>query len=310
MENRTGLIADIQHYSLQDGPGIRTTVFVKGCPLRCRWCHNPEMVNPGKEVWYTPAKCTICGKCIEVCPAHAIKGYKDGREIDRNACIARTGCLKCVEVCPNRAMSAIGHEKTVEDAVEEVRKDAVFYRHGGGGACISGGEPSLQTDFTAEFLKECQDHGIYTSIETCGYASWDKLSQVAQYADLILYDIKHMDSIKHKEGTGVSNELILENLKKLAKMGKKIRIRVPVIPGYNDSEDNLKKTAEFMVSNNLKYIDILPYHSFGEGKYERLCNKYDYAGKQAPSDEEMEKRKALLESYGLQVTIGGIDIEP
>src|SRR4030042_475211 len=189
MENRTGLIADIQRYSLQDGPGIRTTVFVKGCPLGCRWCHNPEMINPSREVWYNEARCTLCGKCIEVCPAQAIKGYKDEREIDRDACIARTGCLKCVEVCPNGAMSAVGQEMTVEDAVKEVRKDEVFYRHGGGGASISGGEPLLQADFTVEFLKECQGHLLHTALDTCGYASWDTVSQVAQSADLILLDI-------------------------------------------------------------------------------------------------------------------------
>ena len=310
MEKRTGLVADIQHYSLQDGPGIRTTVFVKGCPLSCRWCHNPEMINPGKEVWYDAAKCTQCGKCIEVCPAQALKGYKDEREIDRDACIARTGCRKCVEVCPSRAMSAVGQEMAVEDAVKEVRGDEVFYRHSGGGACISGGEPSLQADFASEFLKECQDHAVHTAIETCGYASWDRLRQVAQYADLILYDIKHMDPTKHREETGVSNELVLENVKKLVNMGKKIRIRVPVIPGYNDSEDHFKKIAEFMVSNNLENIDLLPYHSYAEAKYKRLCTKYEYAGMEAPSDEEMEKRKVLLESYGLQVNIGGVDIEP
>jgi pyruvate formate lyase activating enzyme len=310
---KTGLIAEIQHYSLQDGPGIRTTVFLKGCPLRCLWCHNPEMVNPSKEVWYTTQLCTNCGRCIAVCPARAIKGYQDDRVIDRNACIANTGCRKCVESCPNNAMAVVGTEMTVEAVAKDVQKDAIFYMRSGGGTCISGGEPSLQADFAADFLKECQDHALRTSIETCSYAHWDTLSKVAQYADTILADIKHMDPVKHKEGTGVSNELILKNIAELAKMankmGKMMRIRLPLIPGYNDSEDNLRKTAEFMVANHLKYIDLLAYHSFAENKYKKLGKKFTTTGVKEPSTEDMTKHKTLFETYGLEVNIGGVDIK-
>lgn len=268
------------------------------------------MVNPDKEVWYNAANCTRCGRCIEICPTKAIQGYQDERVIDRDACIARTGCRKCVEVCPNAAMAVVGKEMAVGDVVKEVQEDEVFYHRSGGGTCISGGEPSLQEDFAAEFLKECQGHALNTSIETCGYASWDTLSKVAQYADLMLVDIKHMDPVKHKEGTGVSNEIILENITKLAKMGVSIRIRLPLIPGYNDSEDNLKKTAEFMVANNLKYIDLLPYHSFAENKYKKLGKKFETAGIKEPSMEEMAKVKAFFESYGLEANIGAQDIKP
>lgn len=310
MDQKPGLVVEVQHYSIQDGPGIRTTVFLKGCPLHCLWCHNPEMINPKKEVWYNERTCTLCGRCVEVCPEGAIKGYKDERVIDRKVCLASTGCRICVEVCPTAALAIVGKQITVEDAVKEVREDAMFYQRTGGGTCISGGEPTLQADFTVEFLKKCQEHFIDTSLETCGYASWDVLSEMVQYADLMLMDIKHMDPVKHKEGTGVSNEMILENIAKLAKMGKKIRIRLPLIPGFNDSEENLRKTAEFMLANNLEYIDLLAFHSTGEYKYRKLGKDYHCAAIKEPTAEEMTKHQALFESYGIGGTIGGSDIEP
>ena len=306
MESQTGLIADIQRCSLQDGPGIRTTVFVKGCPLQCRWCHNPEMINPCNEVWcnevwYNAVRCTSCGECIEVCSVSAIKGYKEEREIDRDAC---TSCMECVEVCPNHAMSAVGREITIEDALKEIQKDVAFYRHDGGGATISGGELALQSNFTTELLKECQTHLIHTTLDTCGYVNWDTLSQIAKHADLILFDIKHMDPVRHKLETGVSNKLILGNVKRLASVAD-VRIRVPVIPGFNDSEDEFREIAEFMVSNNLNHIDLLPYHAYAEGKYKRLGKKYEFAGTQSPTEEHMQNLKTMFESYGLEVTIGG-----
>lgn len=309
VNQKSGLVADIQHYSLQDGPGIRTTVFMKGCPLRCLWCHNPEMLNPIKEVWYNERICTLCGRCIEACPTKAIKGYKAERVIDRTACLAGTGCRKCVEVCPTAALDIVGKKIKVEDAVKEVQEDAAFYRRSGGGTCISGGEPLMQADFAVEFLKRCQDHFIDTAIETCAHAGWDLLSKAAHYADLILIDIKHMNSVKHKEGTGVSNEIILENIARLAKMGKKIRVRLPLIPGFNDSEENLRETAEFMVANNLKYIDLLPFHSTGGYKYDKLGQEYKYYATREPSAEEMAKHMELFKSYGIGGTIGGTDIE-
>ena len=310
MNQKPGVVAEIQHYSIQDGPGIRTTVFLKGCPLHCLWCHNPEMINPKMEVWYNERACTLCGKCVEACPTHAIEGYLNDRVIDRQVCLASTGCEKCVEVCPAAAMEIVGKLMTVEEVVKEVRQDVMFYQRTGGGTCISGGDPTLQADFTIEFLKQCQDEFIDTAVETCGYANWDVLSEIAGFSDLLLMDIKHMDPVRHKQGTGVSNELILENIARLAKMGKKIRIRLPLIPGFNDSEENLRETAEFMVANNLKHIDLLAFHLAGEYKYRQLGKEYACAFVKEPSAEEMTKHKALFESYGIESTLGGSDVEP
>jgi pyruvate formate lyase activating enzyme len=310
VNQKQGLIAEIQHYCIQDGPGIRTTVFMKGCPLHCVWCHNPEMIHPKKEVWYNARTCTLCGKCVEDCPTRAIEGYLDNRVIDRVVCLASTGCRACVDVCPAGAMEIVGRQVTVDEAVKEVREDALFYQRTGGGTCISGGDPALQAEFTIEFLKQCQDHYIDTAVETSCFATWDVMSEIAQYTDLFLIDIKHMDPTRHKEGTGVSNERILDNIVKLAKMGKKIRIRLPMIPGFNDSEENLRKTAEFMLANNLKYIDLLAFHLTGEYKYRKLGRSYECAEIKEPTAEEMAAHQALFASYGIGGTIGGSDIEP
>jgi pyruvate formate lyase activating enzyme len=297
-----GLIADIQTYSVNDGPGIRTTIFLKGCPLKCNWCHNPEMINVYNEVWYKGVLCSSCGKCIDVCPESAIKEYKDDRVIDRDAC---TACMKCVEVCPSNAMCGIGWLVNVEDALKEIQKSEVFYRRGGGGVTISGGEPLLQPRFTTEFLKECQKRLIHTALDTCGYAPWGTLSEVAKYADLILFDIKHVDPMKHEQGTHVSNELILENLKKLVKATRSIRIRIPIVPKFNDSEDDMRGIAELVTLNNLREVDLLPYHTYAEAKYKMLGRKYELAGTQPPADDQMQRFRAILQGYGLTVSIGG-----
>ena len=273
MQELAGLTANIQHYAVNDGPGIRTTVFMKGCPLRCKWCHNPEMIDPHLGIWYRQMLCTSCSKCIEVCSESAIEGFGDERVIDRNACNL---CMKCVEVCPNHAMAAVGEQITVENALKEIRKDEIFYRRNNGGATLSGGEPLLQAHFVTELLKQCQDHLVHTVLDTCGYSSWDTMSKAVEYADLILFDIKHMDAAKHKWGTGVSNELILENARRLAKTNE-MWVRVPIIPGFNDTEGELRDIAEFMLFNSLHNVDLLPYHTYAEGKYKMLGRQYELA---------------------------------
>lgn len=302
-EKPLGLVVNIQRYSLNDGPGTRTTVFLKGCPLRCRWCHNVEMISLHNEVWYSPMQCTSCGKCIEICPESAIQGYKDKRLIDRDVCIGEV-CFRCVEVCPNRAMNVIANWMTVDDVVKEVQKDAVFYRYGGGGCTVSGGEPLVQYQFICEVLKECKNRGIHTALDTCGYGRWDILSEVSKYSDLILFDIKHMNSAKHQWGTGVSNELILENARRLSRVAK-LRIRVPVIPEFNDSNEELREIAHFAKLNGIEDVDLLPYHLFASAKYKMYLTKFEFADAKPPNEELMQEVKAMFEGCGLQATIGG-----
>jgi len=234
----------------------------------------------------------------------------EDRVIDRLVCLAASDCEICSGVCPHAAMEIVGKQMTVEEVFNEVREDAIFYQRTGGGICLSGGDPTLQADFTIEFLRRCHEEFIDTAVETCSYASWEVLSEIARYTDLLLLDIKQMDPKKHKEGTGVSNERILENIAKLAGMGKKIRIRFPLIPGFNDSEENLRGMGEFMVANNLRHIDILPFHLTGEYKYRRLGKEFPCALVKEPTSAEMAKHKAFFESYGISSTIGGTDIEP
>jgi len=297
-----GLVANIQRYSVNDGPGTRTTVFMKGCPLRCKWCHNVEMIGTRNEVWYSSALCTCCGNCIEICTGFAIKGYKEERVIDRNACTAES-CFKCIEVCHNHALTAVAKEMTIEDVLKEVKKDEIFYWRDGGGVSISGGEPLMQPQFVAELIRECQNNLLHTTLDTCGYASWYFLSKIAKRADLILFDIKHINSTKHVWGTGVSNKLILQNATKLVKLAK-IRIRVPVIPGFNDSEEEVTEIAKFIKSIGLEDVDLLPYHSYAGGKYTMYMKEYEFAKILPPSEEQMLDFKAMFEGYGLKVTIG------
>lgn len=302
--NKTfGLIADIQRYSVNDGPGTRTAVFFKGCPLRCEWCHNVEMISTSNEVWYDSALCTSCGKCIEICPESAIKKYGDERTINRRACKGEN-CLKCVEVCPTQAMTLIAQSLTIEEILEEVQKDQIFYWRDGGGITVSGGEPLAQPYFIRELLKECQNHAIHTVLDTCGFANWDLISKIAKYVDLTLFDIKHINVVKHKMATGVSNELILANARKLAKIAK-MRIRVPVIPTFNDSLQEMKEIAEFIKSVNLDNVDLLPYHSYAERKYKMYMMKYKFAHVEPPSEKHMHDIKAVFDRYELRATIGG-----
>jgi pyruvate formate lyase activating enzyme len=302
-EEIRGLVANIQDCSVNDGPGTRTTVFLQGCPLKCRWCHNVEMTSARNEVWYSPILCTQCSKCIEVCPVSAIKGYKDEREIDRTACTGGD-CLKCVEVCPTHAMKAVARWMGTQEVLKEIQKHEIFYWRDGGGATLSGGEPSLQPRFTTDLLRQCQQHSVHTCLETCAYTGWDILSEITRYVDIVLLDIKHMNSSQHKWGTGVPNELILENAKKLARVAH-LRIRIPVIPGFNASEEDLRDIAEFVRSNGVKEVDLLPYHSYADGKYKMYLKKYEFAQTQPPGENQMQSYKAMFEGYGLQVTIGG-----
>ncbi len=299
-----GLIFDIKRYAIHDGPGIRTTVFFKGCPLRCPWCHNPEGQESAPEIMVKSARCAKdCQECISHCPQNAIS--KDGGVIlvDPSKC---DFCAKCRKVCVYEAIDIIGREVYVQDVVAEMEKDRIFFDESGGGISLSGGEPLMQPEFLETLLKEFKKKKIRTTVDTCGYAPFEDLDRIRESVDLFLYDIKIMDDRKHKEHTGMSNQLIIENLKKLSKKGANIAIRIPIIPGINDDEENIQSITKFLLSlNNIKRINLLPFHRGGIEKYKRLGKKIKARTIQPPSSEKIEKVKKMLEDSGFLVRTGG-----
>jgi pyruvate formate lyase activating enzyme len=299
-----GVVFNLQHYSIHDGPGIRTTVFLKGCPLKCLWCQNPESQDPDPLLFFTAEKCTGCGTCAEVCPNGAIRLIDGKSKTDRERC---TWCGKCVSVCPSEARSIIGREMTAEEVFEDLKTDDIFYRNSGGGVTLSGGDPVFQPDFSIAILKLCRSAGIHTALETCGFLEWGRLKNILKQTDLVLYDIKHMDSTRHKAYTGAANELILENAEKIHRDLKlPVFPRVPLVPGYNDSLENLKRTAEFIATklDGDNMVHILPYHPLGETKYLRMERKIT-ASVTLPSDRQLETARQIFESAGLSAVIGG-----
>lgn len=272
-----GLVYNIQRYSVHDGPGIRTIVFLKGCPLRCQWCANPEAQDPKRQIGYNSSKCIgfECLLCQRVCQNKAVFYPGSGAvELQFDRCIQ---CLKCSNVCPAKAITTYGEYRSVEDVIDDVEKDMPFYQNSNGGLTISGGEPLLQPDFTRELLIEAHKRGINTAIETCGYFSeWNMVSNVFEHVDYMLYDIKSLNGIKHKKYTGVSNELIIGNLKKIRKEFPdiKIKVRTPVIPGFNDSENDINAIAEFVSSLPQCEYELLKYHRFGIHKYMYIGKEY------------------------------------
>jgi len=302
-DNHKGLIFNIQKFSIQDGPGIRTTVFMKGCPLKCPWCSNPEGMSPDPEIMTHDAKCIGCGKCAEACPTGAISFTEQGRLIDRTLC---NNCLECANVCPAKAIEAKGELKTVDEVFEVAAQDEPFYRNSGGGITVSGGEALLQWEFTRAFLKRCKEANFHTALDTTAYCKWEHMEKVLEYTDLILFDLKNMDSKKHKEKCGVDNQLILENLEKASKKTK-IWLRLPLIPGYNDSEEDMRRVAELAKRINAEKVSLLPYHEYGRQKYPRVGKEYSFceADILSPEDEIVTRSKKILETFGLNVGISG-----
>ena len=297
----TGRIFNIQRFSIQDGPGIRTTVFMKGCPLKCLWCANPESMDARPQLLYIEAHCARCYRCIEACPNGANSKNVDGSiRIDRNLC---KGCGKCVEACPNEARVLCGKQMTVDEVMVEVKKDALFYRNSGGGVTASGGEPTQQADFLVNLFKKCQTAGFHTALDTCGYVKWERLERILKYTDLVLFDLKNIDPTKHKELTGANYGLVLENAKQMAKKGIDFIVRAPLIPGRNDSTENLHALASFVIKLGKNMIDILPYHRLGAGKNERLGKQYALEKTQPFTKEELQGKVKILESCGLDVSI-------
>jgi pyruvate formate lyase activating enzyme len=301
---RKGFIYDLQRFAIHDGPGIRTLVYMKGCPLKCLWCSSPQTQNSKPEIMQNEINCKKCGTCIDVCPDHVITiTDEDEIRFDRERC---TNCGQCVESCPNQALKIIGYHVTTEELYQEVNKDSPFYRRSNGGVTVGGGEPTMQIDFVTAFLKRCKQTYINTAIETCGYVKWDNMENLLKYVDLVYIDIKHMDPEVHKNLTGFSNELILENVKKISKI-KPIIIRIPVIPDYNDSEENITATARFAfdLGDNLKRLELLPYHKFGTQTYVRIGMEYKLTDVEPPSEDHMLRLKEIVESCGVKAQIGG-----
>ncbi|MDP3057938.1 MAG: glycyl-radical enzyme activating protein, partial [bacterium] len=272
-----------------DGPGIRTTVFFKGCPLKCWWCHNPESKAHQPVLVQRKERCIGCLSCADVCrsPENCIQ------------------CGACTVVCGTGVREIIGKRMTIRETMQRIEKDRVFFEKSGGGVTFSGGEPLTQPEFLCELLKESQSRGIHTAVDTSGYAPWAVIERVAKNTDLFLYDLKHMDSVLHKEITGVSNELIVDNLKKLAAIHQNIIARIPIIRGVNDDLHNIMQTGAFLNSINIKEVCILPYHNIGVDKYALIGEKYDLPEALVPTEEEMQAIVRVLASLGLSVRIGG-----
>ena len=300
-----GTVFDIQSYSLHDGPGIRTLVFLKGCPLRCVWCQNPESQRRQPELLYYAERCIGCGQCVPVCPLKSIELRDDKARTSRELC---EGCGQCIAVCPGEARVLAGRTMTAEEVFREVQKDEPFFRNSGGGVTLSGGEPLAQPEFSSAVLRMCREAGIPTAIETCGVASWDAIEQVMRYTDLVLYDFKHLDTVAHRGLTGIPNETILENAKRIhADLGIPIVARIPIVPGYNADRENIAATARFIAGElgPSTKVNILAYHRLGETKYERLERPGNGTVFTPPSQEEMAEWKSLMEGFGLTVSIGG-----
>jgi pyruvate formate lyase activating enzyme len=301
--NGNGIIFDIKKYAIHDGPGIRTTIFFKGCPLDCWWCHNPEGLAMSAQGIYRKDRCIGCGECINVCPEGAIALSSSGVITDQSKCVH---CGICAETCPAEARELIGKVVTVDHVVGEIKKDILFYDESGGGVTFSGGEPLMQPDFLLGLLDACGELDIHRTVDTTGYADAQLLLRVAERTELFLYDLKHMDSEKHKKYTGVPNEQILSNLELLAKHGAKINIRIPIIPGINTDDENIDRTGSFVSSlPGVHDISILLYHSAADGKYRKLGMEYRLGKVLPPSEDEMEAISKRLENFGSHAKIGG-----
>ncbi len=297
-----GIVSDIQRFSVHDGPGIRTTVFLKGCNLRCFWCHNPETLRRNPELQLFLDRCIGCGKCFGVCTRHAHALVNGQRIFHRQLCVA---CGRCAETCYAQALVVVGKEMTAEEVVEVVLRDRVFYQESSGGVTISGGEPLLQHDFTYSILELCKVEGLHTAIESAAQWPWQDIAQLLPVTDLVMMDIKVMDSDLHRACAGVPNERILANALSLSKQARALIIRTPVVPGVNDSEEEIGRIADFIADfPNLMYYELLPFHRLATAKYRALGLEYRAAGLKRTEPEFMAQLAEAARQRGITVKGG------
>ncbi|MCG6187164.1 glycyl-radical enzyme activating protein [Maribellus maritimus] len=298
------LIFDVRRYSINDGPGIRITIFMKGCPLRCAWCHNPESQSPKVQKLYTASKCIGAQDCIEVCPENALTLTPEGIITNGEKC---TLCGLCADACPTKAIEMSGKIYETNELLKIIEKERVHIDQSGGGVTFSGGEPTMHPEFLIKMLDACGEKGLHRAVDTCGFTKTETLLEAAQRTDLFLFDLKLMDPVQHKKWTGVDNQLILKNLKLLAETGANINIRIPFIKNVNTDENEIKKMAEFIseLPGDKPMINLLPYHNIATGKYQKLELDYNAGEMDEPSEQEIQKAIEIFNSFSLEVEVGG-----
>ncbi|NPV58172.1 MAG: glycyl-radical enzyme activating protein [Actinobacteria bacterium] len=296
----TGVVFNLQRYSTEDGPGIRTTVFLKGCPMRCPWCHNPEgLARDPQLVWYE-VRCIGAHDCLAACPRGALTLTPEGMVIDRERCDA---CGRCEEACPAAALEVIGKVRTVEDVAAEALRDRVFYEKSGGGVTLSGGEPALQFDFALSLMRKLRDEGVHLALDTCGGVSWERLGPLVELADLVLFDLKVMDAEKHRAYTAVPLALVLDNARAVSRAGKPMWVRTPIIPGYTDGEENVRAIARFIRDElpAVERYDLLAFNNTCDAKYRRLDMVFPLAGEGLIAEDWMARLAEAAEDEGLSI---------
>jgi len=297
------IVLNISRMTTHNGPGIRTLVMFKGCPLRCLWCSTPESQKSEPELAVFPGKCIKCGECISLCPSHALAVTKDTISINRSLC---NSCGKCTQACYSEAIKLLGQPMSVDDLLEEAKKDLIIYKHSGGGVTLSGGEPLLHPDFTGRLVSALKEDGISVGVDTCGQVPWSSIEPVLPYVDFFLWDIKHMDLEQHRKITGSPNNIILSNARAVSERNIPIYIRIPIIPNYNDSEENIRATSEFASNlSSVVEVDLLPLHHLGKARYDSLHRAYPLADVPLVPDNIMQDIKRIVESYRLNCSVVG-----